>query len=462
MKTRNLLLALACLLVFVALGYLFFKKWAVQKPFGIILFVADGLSTNTLTAARLYDRGPDHRLTVESLPHVVLLTNQSNDFAVPDAAAAATAIATGEKGNNRSIALDPQGKKLASIIAKAREAGRATGIITTGKLTDPTPAAFYAHSADGRDSQAIALQFLTDAKVDIAMGGGLADFTPVSKGGQRKDGRDLWLELRAKGIAMVRAKAELENRPSFLTGPMVGIFADGNLPYSSEVQSGSQQPSLSDMVRRSIEFLQTNSGGYFLVVDAALISRASEQNNSERVLTETVDFDRAIATALEYAGEKALIIAVGKHDVGGLALNGYPLRSDHGVAMLGTNAGGVPAVTWSTGPNGFRNSAAPTPGRTVSSTSEPKPAVTGSFAAIGTTVLPAKGPLPVVSATGAKPSQAPPEPPKNTKAEPAAFGASEAINTARDMIGVGTGPGSEQLHGFLDNTDIFKILKQSL
>jgi len=450
MKTRNQLLALVCLLVFIAFGFIFFQKWAVQKPFGIILFVSDGLSTNLLTAARLYEQGPDNKLTVESFPHVVLLTNYSNDFAVPDAAAAATAIATGVKGNNRALAVDPHdpAKTLASILTMAHDAGRATGIVTTGRLTDPTPAAFYAHAPDARDAQSIALQFLTNAKVDIAMGGGMAQFTPDGKGGMRKDGRDLWLELRSKGFATVRTKAELENTPSYLTGPLAGIFADGDLPYSSEVQSGSQQPSLSDMVRRAIEFLQTNSGGYFLVVDAALISRAAEQNSGERVLTETIDFDHAVATALDYAGEKALIMAVGKHDVGGLALNGYPLRGDHGLAMLGINAGGVPAVTWSTGPNGMRppGPSKPTPSPGVAPASGPATAAFSSSSASS------------AGSTG----HPPPEPPRNLKSEPAAFGAPEALNTARDMIGVGAGPGSERLQGFMDNTEIFRVLKNVL
>ena len=476
MKLRNQLLALACLLVFTAFGFVIFKKWAVQKPFGIILFVSDGLSTNTLTAARLYEEGAERRMTVETFPHLALVANYANDFAVPDSAAAATAIATGVKGNNRALAMDPHGggKTLRSILALAHDAGRATGIVTTGKLTDATSAAFYAHTGDARDVQSIALQFLTDAKVDIAMGGGFADFTPESKGGRRKDGRDLWLELRGKGFSTVRTKAELENTASFLTGPLVGLFADGNLSYSSQVQSGSQEPSLPDMVRRAIEFLQTNSAGYLLVVDAALISRAAEQNNGERVLTETIDFDHAVATALEYAGDKALIVAMGKHDVGGMALNGYPLRGEHGLAMLGINASGIPAVTWSTGPNGAR--AAETPFR---ADEIPPPAAKGAPTVAGSASHSPSALPPAVSGTASLTSgsaiasatssaaavttpQAPPEPPKNTKAEPAAFGAPEAINTARDMIAVGVGPGSEPLTGFLDNTEIFRILKGKL
>lgn len=439
MKLRNQLLALFLLLLFIAFGFLFFRNWVVQKPFGIILFVGDGLSTDSLTAARLYKGGASQRLTLESLKHLALLRNDSADFAVPDEAAAATAIATGVKVNNKSIALDPSGKELASILQLAHEAGRATGIVTNGNLTDASVAAFYAHTNDPTDVQGIASQFVDRAKVDIALGGGLAYFTPESKSGARKDGRDLWLELRSKSYSLVRTKAELESTPAFLTGPLVGMFADGNMAYSSQVESGSQQPSLSDMVRRSIEFLQTNRHGYFLVVDAALISRAAQMNSGEKVLTETIDLDRAIATALEYAGNKTLILAAGEKEVGGFTLNGYPLNADHGVALLGTSASGLPAITWSTGPNGRK----PATGSLIPQAT-PEPAAT---------------PTPSPSAAS---NQPPPEPPQNTKAEPAAFNAPQAIDTARDMIAVGSGPGSEDLSGFLDNTVVFRILKKNL
>lgn len=440
MKLRNQLLALGCLLVFIAFGVLFFRTWVVQKPFGIILFISDGLSTNTLTAARLYHGGAQQRLALESFPRLALVSNASNDYAVPDSAAAATALASGVKGNNKAIGLDPSGKAIFSILELAHDSGRGTGIITTGNLTDATPAAFYAHSPDARQVHSIATQLLNNPKVDVAMGGGLADFTPENKGGHRQDGRDLWLELRSKGNLLVRNKAELENTPSFLTGPLTGIFSDDNLPFSSQIQSGSQQPSLADMVRRSIEFLQTNRRGYFLVVDAALVSRAAEQNNGEAVLQETVDFDNALATALRYAGEKSLIIAVGKHDVGGLALNGYPQKGDHGVTLLGKNANGFPAITWSTGPNG------------------PAPANEPAAAPLAQTADTAKAPLASGTATPAAAEQGIKEP----SSEPAAFAAPEAINTARDVIAIGTGPGSESLNGFIDNTQIPKLLKNSL
>ena len=416
MKLRNQLLALAMLLAFIGFGFIFYMNWVVQKPFGIILFVSDGLSTNTLTATRLYQGGASERLFMESFPRLALLRNSSNDYAVPDAAAAASALATGVKGNNRAIAMDPSGKPLPSLLSLARDSGRATGIITNGNLTDATPAAFYAHATDMKDKQAIAEQFAKSDSLDIAMGGGMEDLTPESKGGQRKDGRDLWLELRSKDHALVRTKAELENTPGFLTRPLTGVFANGNLAFSSQMESGSQQPSLSDMVRRAIQFLQLHPKGYLLVVDAALVSRAAEQNNGEQVLSETADLDRAIATALQYAGEKTLVLCVGKNEVGGFSLNGYPLKGDHGVALLGTNAAGYPSVTWSTGP-----------------------------------YLP----------SGTTPDQPATQTPSKPK-EPAAFSAPQAIGTARDMILLGTGPGSENLGGFMENTDVFQIIQKGL
>jgi alkaline phosphatase len=200
MKFRNQLLALVCLLVFIGVGVLYFRTWVVQKPFAIILFVGDGLAPAYLTAARMFDGGADHRLTLEKLPNMALLTTHSNDFAVPDAPAAATALATGVKVNNRSIAMSVQGAPLESIIDAARRAGRAVGIVTNGRLTDAGSAAFYAHASSSEDIGAISAQFVDAGKLDVALGGGAHDFIPEAKGGRRKDGRDLLVEMKGKDM----------------------------------------------------------------------------------------------------------------------------------------------------------------------------------------------------------------------------------------------------------------------
>ncbi len=415
------MLALFLVLAFIAAGVLFFHTWVVQKPFGVILFVGDGLVTGNLTAARIYDVGADHRLAMDTFPHLALVTNYANDFAVPDSPAAASAIATGAKVDNGTIGVSPKGRALQSILELAKQRGRAVGVVTTGGLTDASIAAFYAHVPRSTEIDDIARQFAEKAALDVALGGGAQDFTPESKSGHRKDGRDLLLEMKNnRGTEIMRSKAELENAPIFTTSPRVGVFANGDLAYSNQIEAGSQEPSLPDMVRRAIEFLELHERGYLLVVDAELINRAASQNDGEHVVTETIDMDQAIATAQRYAGDKAVIVAVGIHATGGMTLNGYPLRQEHGVGLLGVNAFGYPAIAWATGPMGPQK--------------------------------------PVAPAAGAQGAPAPPP----SADEPAAFYAPTAIDSAQDVIAIGKGPGTEALKGVIDNTAIFQILEGSL
>jgi alkaline phosphatase len=219
MKWRNQLLALFCLLVFVGFGILYFRLWVVQKPFGIILFVGEGLSPSRLAATRIYSAGADTPLAIDSLSFSALLTNHSRDFAVADEAAAATAFATGMKVNNRSIGLDPNGKALTDLFELARETGRATGLVTDRSLTNPTASAFWTHATAPSDPDKIARDLALNGMIDIALGGGAQNFVPTTKGGQRKDEADLLLETRRNGFDVVRTKAELESIPGWRRQP---------------------------------------------------------------------------------------------------------------------------------------------------------------------------------------------------------------------------------------------------
>src|SRR5438876_10348567 len=181
-KWRNQLLALFCLLAFAGLGVLYFQHWVIRKPFGIVLFIGEGLAPGRLAPTRAYVGGAATRLSLDSMPHVALVTNCSKDFAAPDQAAAATAIATGVKVNNRAIALNADGKSITSIVEFAREYGRATGLVTDAKLTDPTCAVFYAHRVDPNVVEKIAAEFVDGGKIDIAMCSGMEQFLPTRKG----------------------------------------------------------------------------------------------------------------------------------------------------------------------------------------------------------------------------------------------------------------------------------------
>jgi alkaline phosphatase len=309
---------------------------------------------------------------------------------------------------------------LRSLIDLAREKGRAIGIVANGRLTNPTLAAFY---AAGKGD--LAQQLAEEKKVDIALGGGNADFLPEAKGGHRTDGRDLILEMRRNGYEIVRTNAELETIPQWRRPKLIGLFSEGEMAYSHELAAGSEQPALADMTRRAIQLLQWNTGGYLLIVDAGLMSTAARENRGERTLAETVQLDRAVAAARSYMGEHSTILVAGNLGIGGLSLNGFPFRRDSGMALLGVNSSGEPALTWATGPNGNAARSA------AAANNDPPPP-------------PAEGP--------ASPALL----------EPAAAYAPAARNTVDDVLAAGSGPGSDALRGCQDNTVIFKIIAGQL
>jgi alkaline phosphatase len=419
-KWRNQLLALFCLLAFAGLGVLYFQHWVVQKPFGIILFIGEGLAPGRLAATRLYVGGADARLAFDSMNHLALLINYSKDFAVPDRAAAATALATGVRVNNRAISVDGDGKPLTSVVELARKRGRATGLVTNAKLTNPTSAAFYAHPTDPDDVDSVAREFVEGGKIDIAMGGGVASFLPETKGGDRQDGRDLLLELRRNGFDIVRTRAELETIPAWRRPKLFGAFSSAELAFANQLEERSEQPSLADMVRRAIELLQYNAGGYLLLVDAGLMRKAAQDNNGERTLGETAELDRAVAVARRYAGQRSTIIVCGDVAIGGMSLSGFPFHKDSGIALLGLNSAGEPWITWATGPNGASSyGAAKVPG-TINAQPEGEPL------------------------------------------EPAAFYSKSALSTLDDVVAFGSGPGTDALTGSIENTTIFKIVRDEL
>jgi alkaline phosphatase len=427
MKWRNQLLALFCLVVFGAFGVFYFQHWVVQKPFGIILFIGEGLTPARLAAVRVYAGGADTPLTLDSMPSAALLRNYSNDFAASDQAAAATALATGVTVNNRSIGIDPKGNPLTNLIDLARKAGRSTGLVANANITDPTSAAFYAHSADPNAKSDIARQMADLSAIDLVLGGGAGDFLPESKSGNRPDERDLLLEIRRRGFDLVRSKAELEAIPGWRGPRIFGAFSQRELAYADQIGSRNEQPSLSDMVRRSIELLQYNRAGYLLVVDAGLMRKAAEQNDGEHTLAETVELDRAVAVARRYAGAKSTIFVCGDVGIGGLNLNGFPFRKDRGIAVLGLNSAGDPWLSWATGPNGAKSYGA------------------------------AK-----ITASQRAPGPETDSPPAQILQEPAAFYAPAALNTVEDVAAFGAGPGTETLRGSMQSTAIFKLIADML
>ncbi|MGF1656378.1 MAG: alkaline phosphatase [Verrucomicrobiales bacterium] len=419
MKFRVRLLALLTLVLFVAMGVFYFRYWAIPRTQGVIVFVADGLSVSQLSAARMFRGGSDSSLQMEELTYLGLLRNGSDDYAVPDVAAAVSALATGNRVPNYWLSTTRAGRQLRTLVDQAYRKGRTVGLVTNMRVTDGGVAPFFANSERIRDFQSISLQLVNHAGVSLAFGGGRSDFLPEFKGGKRSDGRDLLVEFERQGQRVLRARSELEALASLGGDRVIGLFSDGPTSFREDLARAMNEPTLTDMTRKALEVLQQDGRPYLLIVHSGLIGLAAELNEPEKTIRETVEFDRAVGVARGMAERNSLVVVCGLRSVGGMSLNGYPFREESGAAIFGINSYGIPSIAWASGPRG--------PYGTETGTDQ-RPSTTNTLSSMS----------------------------------PAAAFSSRAVGTVEDVLVLADGPGASAIQSFLHLTDLHKIIAGQL
>ena len=191
-------------------------------PKYVFLFIGDGMSTPQRMVAEEFSRatgtGP---LAMNALPYQCTTRTRAANAVITDSAAAATAIACGEKANNGALGITPDGRRLESVAALAKKRGMKVGILTTVPIVHATPAGFYAHRTSRGDSYGIALDLLA-SKFDFFAGGGVYDkFDDKSHAEYRGNVFDL---AARDGYAVVRDKASFAAlKPG--CGKVWGVFA---------------------------------------------------------------------------------------------------------------------------------------------------------------------------------------------------------------------------------------------
>jgi alkaline phosphatase len=272
------------------------------------------------------------------------LTRSASDLKT-DSAAAATAIASGVKTNNRAIGVDSDGNSVPSILEHAQVLGKSTGLVTNTQITHATPAAFAAHVADRRMTGAIAEQLL-DLPVDVLLGGGEDDWLPQDQvgcypgSGGRTDGVDLIERASMMGYTYVCTAGEFGQVSTPDTARLLGLFADGGMGRP-------HQPSLAEMTGKAIEILNQNPKGFFLMVEGGQIDWASHQNEASDALGDVLDFDTAVAKGQEFANKhpNTLVIVTSDHETGGMILE--PPADGAQITLTGPN-GTQLGIGWTT------------------------------------------------------------------------------------------------------------------
>lgn len=285
----------------------------------VILLIGDGMGPSYLTAYRYYKDDPNTAEMEKTLfdnyfvgmQHTYSYDTNEN---ITDSAAAGTALATGMKTYKGAIAVDMNGNTIPTILEKAKELSKSTGIVVTSQVNHATPASFIAHHENRRKYNAIADQYFDGKingqhKVDIILGGGYEYF--------KRDSRDLVNEFINDGYQFVKNREELMNSNQ---DKILGLFADVGLPKA--IDRSDHIPSLPDMTIESIKHLNTNPNGFFLLVEGSQIDWAGHDNDIVGVMSEMEEFEKAFQQAINFAKEDkhTLVIATADHSTGGLSI----------------------------------------------------------------------------------------------------------------------------------------------
>ncbi|WP_448535228.1 alkaline phosphatase [Pseudothermotoga sp.] len=298
----------------------------------VIFLVGDGMSVNHLMLASILE---NRLLTTMTLPYTGLNVTFSADSWVTDSAPAGTALFAGFKTLNRAIGVLPNGEAVPSVFELAKKAGYRIGIVVTCQITHATPAAVYGHVPNRNDELTLAKQFAESGIVDVAFGGGWQWFLPESKGGVRKDGLDLIEMLKSKGYQYITDASQIHN----VSGERVlGLFAKNYLEPVSDRPAN--QPTLDVMTAKAIELLSKSGQPFMLMVEGSQIDWESHANDFYGVWKEVIEFDKAVKVALDFAKKdgNTLVIVTGDHETGGLSLSagGYTINVEQARKAKGT------------------------------------------------------------------------------------------------------------------------------
>ena len=465
-------------------------RWEVyatgpRQAKNVILFIGDGMSVANRTAARILSKGIKEgkyqgMLSFDDMPHMALVGTSGVDSIITDSANSMSAYATGHKSSVNALGVyvsrakdnlaHPKVETITELVK--RKTKLSVGIVTDAEVEDATPAGMVAHTRRRADKDIIAEQLFL-SRADVIMGGGSAYFLPQNTpGSKRKDGNDLVQAFKFDQFALATDDAQMKAAAADThTRKLLGLFHLDNMDGALDrhflkkgtVSQFPNQPDLVDMTKAALDVLSRNKEGFVLLVEAGLIDKFNHPLDWERSVYDTIMLSNAVQVAKEFAAQNddTLIIVTPDHT--------------HGVSIVGTiddakpgpdmrnkvgvyNEAGYPNYP-AAGPDGYPASV---------DVSRRLAMFYGNFPDYYETFRPKlDGPF-VPSVKVGK--DAPYTANEQYKDAPGAVlrtgnlpqSADSGTHTADDGVLTAMGPGSERIHGFIDNTEVFRTMVNAL
>ena len=298
---------------------------SAAKIKNVIFLIGDGMGPSTMTAHRYMKDDPSTKTMEPSVFDTYLVGMQTTypddpSQKITDSASAATAMASGIKTYNNAIGMDSEKNPYETVLERAKEYGKATGLVATSEVTHATPASYGAHDESRKNMDAIADDYFDELiagnhKIDVILGGGSKNFIPED--GRKKDSRNLAEEFVKDGYSFVTNKEELMNDDN---GQVLGLFATGGIPKA--IDRDDSIPSLEEMTSQAIDRLNTDEDGFFLMVEGSQIDWAEHDNDVVGTMSEMDDFERAFKAAIDFAKKdgETLVVTTADHATGGITL----------------------------------------------------------------------------------------------------------------------------------------------
>lgn len=311
-------------------------------PRNIIVMIGDGMGYTQVDAASIYKYGETGSIAFEYAPYTASMTTYAKDSAITDSAAAASAMATGQKLNNGVIAMAIPGNsaELETTLEHYRNRCKLTGLVTTSNINHATPASFGAHEPARYNYSQIAGDFFGQTRPNLLFGGKESGITTAA--------------AQAAGYQVVTNRASMQSLSTpanpFNNLFISGQFGNGHFDYEYDQAVGqtnfySSNPHLSEMANTALDLLDDSPEGFFLMIEGARIDHAGHSNLRNHNIFETLEFENTFQQVINWmAGrDDTLLIVTADHETGGLSI-----RQNNG-------RNNFPTVSWSTGGHTSKN-----------------------------------------------------------------------------------------------------------
>ena len=350
----------------------------------IILLLGDGMGAAHRTAARIMVKGyaqgkAQGRLAMDTFPYTGMVMTASLNSIVTDSAPGMANYVNGNKANNNEEGVfpddtidafdNPRIEYLAEYLHRLK--GKTLGIVTSADVFDATPAANAVHTSNRGNGTGIVDQYLDDRQLTgltVLMGGGRKWFLPnlsdktspqAINGSQRRassdyilpadlvagwgaapgardPGRDLIADFTAAGYAYVSDKTGMDAAGT--PDKLLGLFSYSNMNVAFDKINKRRgmstvvddfgfpdQPMLDEMADKALKVLSKNNrNGFYLMIEGASIDKQAHLMDSDRWIEETIEFDRAVKVAQDFAAKHpdTLVIVTADHECAGAAIIG--------------------------------------------------------------------------------------------------------------------------------------------